>query len=508
MGLKAAGLLDWGPTAIAGGTGIATELRDNITLNGDGSSEDATNFYWEWIRGGSHSVEIDTPNKSRIFLQAPEVKSDSDIVFQLRVSNTWGKSTDNWTIRILNQNQRPNITLDKTLYEIDENTMLRITPKIDDIDSDPSGFTYEWTREAGPENLKIYGEDTSSALIQAPAVDSDTDAVLSFKVYDEENSPPATEPYIPIKIRNTDNIANASYVPSRHTIGFTPLIYELGSGTALRPVSVQNNSNLNSGEPGIKMIYPTKENGQVWVLGKDNNRSKMFDGSVVKYPDESWKIKATSDNPSENEVSYYVYTTDYAAEPDIKESDHSMFAKNGHIFDSTDWTNVEVTTYIKINDISNENQYFAINTRGLKHNDKISMGCLGTSYRNQLSYDGNLQFRKEQWHPFFVSSDFSNIGSIIGEWVGLKFIVYNMEDATGKQVVKMETYVDKSGKGNIWVKIDERIDDGNWGDAGQKCGGSPDQIITWGAPAINFLFRGIPDVDIKNFSVREIQPPV
>ena len=33
------------------------------------------------------------------------------------------------------------------------------------------------------------------------------------------------------------------------------------------------------------------------------------------------------------------------------------------------------------------------------------------------------------------------------------------------------------------------------------------QIITWGGPIATFRWDGATDVDIKNFSVREIQPP-
>jgi hypothetical protein len=37
-----------------------------------------------------------------------------------------------------------------------------------------------------------------------------------------------------------------------------------------------------------------------------------------------------------------------------------------------------------------------------------------------------------------------------------------------------------------------------------RCGGRADQIITWGGPIVTFRWDGADDVDIKNFSVREI----
>jgi hypothetical protein len=87
--------------------------------------------------------------------------------------------------------------------------------------------------------------------------------------------------------------------------------------------------------------------------------------------------------------------------------------------------------------------------------------------------------------------------------------MYNMEQ-NGETAVKMEIWVDKNEDGNEdgpWEKVDERIDAGGWGSQGRECGGEPDQIITWGGPIATFRWDGASNVDIKYFSVREIQPP-
>ena len=72
----------------------------------------------------------------------------------------------------------------------------------------------------------------------------------------------------------------------------------------------------------------------------------------------------------------------------------------------------------------------------------------------------------------------------------------------------MEIWLDKNEDGNEdgpWEKVVENTDSGGWGDEGGECGGAPDQIITWGGPVATFRWDGATDVDIKNFSVREIQ---
>jgi hypothetical protein len=67
----------------------------------------------------------------------------------------------------------------------------------------------------------------------------------------------------------------------------------------------------------------------------------------------------------------------------------------------------------------------------------------------------------------------------------------------------MEIWLDKNNDNN-WVKVDGNVDSGGWGDTDEECGGAPDQKITWGGPIATFRWDGATNVDIKNFSVREI----
>jgi hypothetical protein len=88
-------------------------------------------------------------------------------------------------------------------------------------------------------------------------------------------------------------------------------------------------------------------------------------------------------------------------------------------------------------------------------------------------------------------------------------MMWNIVQSNGQPAVKMEIWVDRNDDGNEdgpWVKVDENIDSGGWGDEGSECGGEDDQIITWGGPIATFRWDGATNVDLKNFSVREIRP--
>ena len=492
------------PIAIAGGDDNANE-RDTFRLNGDAShtdNGDITGYQWTYVRGPE--VEIATPNNSRVILTAPEVDRNSDLAFQLLVVDAKGlQNTDEHSVTIENLNEAPEVSINGSSssivnLKVDENEEYIIPVGI--TDDSRGQLHYEWGEVRAPEGFLKY-LNPPNLLINVPVVDNDTEASLELTVNDAEGL--QSTRLIKISINNTDDIIPTSHGLPSFGMGLTRLLYV--PKPDLHFISTENNPNLSNDTSETSMIYPTQENGQTWELqnSTDMNRTDLYGAEMVENADGSWNIRATSDNPS---VTYYVYTTQYAKEkPHINESDHSVFEDRGYIFDPTDWRDVEVTSSIKINEITDENQYFATDTRGARHNEE--QPCLGTSYRNQLSPEGDLQFRKEQWHPFFVSSEINNIGDIIGQWIGLKTIVYNLQNETGKQV-KMETYVDLSNTGNNWIKIAERIDNGDWGDAGEECNGNPDQIISWGAPAVSFYFNGIVDADIKDFSVREIQPPV
>ncbi|HEY9492605.1 MAG TPA: hypothetical protein VIP56_11510, partial [Nitrososphaeraceae archaeon] len=98
-----------------------------------------------------------------------------------------------------------------------------------------------------------------------------------------------------------------------------------------------------------------------------------------------------------------------------------------------------------------------------------------------------------------------------------KFVMYNLPPkignitmttaTTANTPVKLENWINENADGKTWKKIDEKTDNGGWGKDGERCGGLPDQIITWGGPIATFRWDGANEVDIKNFSVREIQPP-
>lgn len=252
---------------------------------------------------------------------------------------------------------------------------------------------------------------------------------------------------------------------------------------------------------GVKIVYPTKTNGEQWFMNMadaDSDSRLDVGNSITKNSDGSWKIKSSK-------VRMNVLTSAGYDPNDIDTYNQKTLATEGYMQSSKDWKNVEITGYVKFNSASSNNLSWY--TRGGRHYDE---DCEGTAYKGRLFYySGETGFAKEQWHSggYAFSSGKDVTSSIMDRWIGFKFVTYNTWQ-DGKKVVVLENWLNDEGdKTSSWKKVVSRVDSGGWGDEGDHCGGSPDQIVTWGGPIAGFRWDGASDVDFKWLSVREIAPP-
>lgn len=250
---------------------------------------------------------------------------------------------------------------------------------------------------------------------------------------------------------------------------------------------------------GVEMVYPTKTGGEQWFMNMINPSSDSRFApktTLTKNTDGSWKVKSDA-------VRMNVYTSTVYDQDNIATYNQKTLATKGYMQSSNDWKNIEMTGYVKL--ISGSGDTFTWYARGGKHSD--SYECEGTAYKSWLWYNGRTEFAKEQVHPdTTTTAEKSVTGSLTGKWIGFKFVMYNFQNS-GKTFVKLETWLDPDNDKDF-VKVFEKVDSGGWGNDGAMCGGSSDQIITWGGPIATFRWDNANNVDIKWFSVREIRPPL
>jgi hypothetical protein len=270
---------------------------------------------------------------------------------------------------------------------------------------------------------------------------------------------------------------------------------------ALSPSRTADAQSAGVDKFGIRKLYATKSGGQEWYINMPSPTSDpRFNpqSTITKNADGSWKITSTK-------VRLNVYTSTGYDQSKIATYNQQLLQSKGYMQAANDWRNVEMTGYVKVNARSTDDDYAWYN-RGGRHTDSVP--CEGTGYKGDLYYSGKTRFAKEQWHVSYVFSPTDPAtSSLLGKWVGFKFVVYNFVQ-NGKTVVKTQNWLNVNNDKITWVKVDQNIDAGGWGTAATKCSGYADQIITWGGPIATFRWDSATNTDFKNLSVREIQPPL
>jgi hypothetical protein len=205
----------------------------------------------------------------------------------------------------------------------------------------------------------------------------------------------------------------------------------------------------------------------------------------------------------------------------IQSWNYSELKEIGYWYKPSDWKNVEVTLIFKLLDSARskgEQHALSIVTRSISHSeiyddkkdkDKPAFYCGGSSYHNNISNDGNVRMKKEQFHIDYEWERYNpdkNVGieKIYDKIIGFKGIVYNINNTA----VKLETWVDTENQGKgPYKKVHELIDNGDWGDNMKVCGAKRDgQAITWGSPTVIIKANDF-KFDIYDLEIREIIPP-
>jgi len=283
----------------------------------------------------------------------------------------------------------------------------------------------------------------------------------------------------------------------------------------------------------IPEVYETIPNGQTYRfnINNPNDKVQVDEGEhktifTQQNIDGSWRIDYGKPRID-------IHTKDAGILPDkvdqlnnlskgkIQSWNFSELKRIGYWYKPTDWKNIEVTLVFKLLDSARskgDQHALSIVTRSISHSqldneykksdDEPPFLCGGSSYHNNLSNDGNVRMKKEQFHIDYEWERYNpeiTVGDIYNKIIGFKAIVYNVNDTA----VKLETWVDTENQGRgPYKKIHEGIDLGNWGDNMKLCGAEKEgQAITWGSPIVILKANDF-KFDIYDLEIREIVPPL
>lgn len=262
------------------------------------------------------------------------------------------------------------------------------------------------------------------------------------------------------------------------------------------------------GLDGVFQIWPSQDQGEVWyfnVFNFNGDTRMNCDGLIQGTTTDGF---AVVDNPAPH---IYVETsTGYALKSLPQRINHKEIASKGFMYKDNDWEQVEITTYFNVVQ-ADDDLTITLFARGAEFTTPMPW-CPGSAYKLEIRKDGKFRFVKQQyflqatpWSQGWVDvPDLFDPLSLNG-WFGVKFAVYNKDIGNGKQGVKLEFYLDP-GSTNAFLKVAEYTDAGGWGGSDAACGGSADQIITWGGPLIGYSWDSAQNLRFRLMSVRTINP--
>lgn len=277
----------------------------------------------------------------------------------------------------------------------------------------------------------------------------------------------------------------------------------------------------------IYSIYRDKPDGEYYRFNNKNpNDLKQIDETrnkevfSEKNSDGSWKVgKGTTRIDISTKRAGILTQKEMMKQ--IETWNFSKLDKKRYWLYPNDWKNIEFTVIFKMLDAEKRDQAISVVSRSIIHDSKgeeeikeyPNAYCGGSSYHNNISEDGKLQMKKEQYHADYVidkPNEKINLGNLYNKKIGFKAIVYNFNN---NSKVKMESFVDTKNEGNgPYIKVHEKIDDGKWGiNSGKakmdECGAiTKGAIISWGSPKIILKTNNL-NFDIYDLEVTEIIPP-
>ncbi len=308
--------------------------------------------------------------------------------------------------------------------------------------------------------------------------------------------------------------------------------------------------NKNESKNYIAHIYPTQSGGEQYRFNKSNPNdliqvNETEDPTVFskKNPDNSWKV-----DKGKTRIEIFTKQAGTLSEESLKEKatswNYEELSKIGYWLNPKDWKNIEFTLIFKFDYQSNSNNNInhnnddnknkehdiSIVTRSIFHdaesaysedhnnkddtdkennnNQNPSYYCGGSSYHHNISNEGHVRMKKEQFHVKYDSGEYIknvNLGNLTDKIIGLKAIVFNSED---NKKIKLETWVDTENEGRgPYKKVLDTTDNGKWGKFMKICGAEKkDAVISWGSPDIVIKTNDV-SFDIFDIESREIIPP-
>ncbi|PCJ49793.1 MAG: hypothetical protein COA74_04910 [Gammaproteobacteria bacterium] len=173
------------------GTDISTDENTTVTLDGSSSTDsDGSIASYAWVQTSGTNVGIANANQSTATFTAPDVNTDTQLAFQLTVTDDDGATnSDTIAVSILDAagtNQVPTAVAGNN-FSADENTTVTLDGS---SSSDPDGTiaNYAWAQTTGAPTVSITNSTFAVASFTAPDITINTPLTFELTVTDNDGA--------------------------------------------------------------------------------------------------------------------------------------------------------------------------------------------------------------------------------------------------------------------------------------------------------------------------------
>ena len=172
-----------GPEIDAGFDQVVDEGA-SVQLAGSGTDPEGQSLTYEWVQTGGPRVTLSDPGASQPTFTAPEGLSNTDLTFELHVSDGTNTSTDTVMVTVNADNDAPaaEAGFDQA---VDEGASVQLAGS----GTDPEGqsLTYEWVQTGGP-TVTLDDPTNPNASFTAPAIDDPTTLTFELRASDGQTT--------------------------------------------------------------------------------------------------------------------------------------------------------------------------------------------------------------------------------------------------------------------------------------------------------------------------------
>ena len=177
------------PNANAG-TDQKVNEGDSVQLSASASSdiedEDTSLTYsWQQVDSSGYTITLSDANTANPSFNAPEVAADTDLIFQLTVTDSLGKTgQDTVTITVI-YNNPPSANAGANAQVNEGDSVQLDASASSDLEDEASSLTYSWLQvDSSGYTITLSGATTTTPSFTAPEVAADTDLIFQLTVTD------------------------------------------------------------------------------------------------------------------------------------------------------------------------------------------------------------------------------------------------------------------------------------------------------------------------------------